>query len=213
MTFLTYWHNLALEIDRVFSIKAKEALEHAYEAFTAVYPSKRYKWLATSRLILRFMKLKEQLRTTPYQDACRTVEDFWKRQFYTAIVNLRRPLTSVFNISSGTTVDNQIEPRSELVVLWFCKMEADAIDEVDAIELYSGLKGKWGLQVDEFFEQKLNLQDQPSLILLGSEIRESCQRATLLMSLSLPHNIQIQKTGAGAVNIMPSVLPASDLER
>ena len=159
------------------------------------------------------MKLKEQLRTTPYQDACRTVEDFWKRQFYTAIVNLRRPLTSVFNISSGTTVDNQIEPRSELVVLWFCKMEADAIDEVDAIELYSGLKGKWGLQVDEFFEQKLNLQDQPSLILLGSEIRESCQRATLLMSLSLPHNIQIQKTGAGAVNIMPSVLPASDLER
>ena len=49
VTFLTYWHNLALEIDRVFSIKAKEALEHAYEAFTAVYPSKRYKWLATSR--------------------------------------------------------------------------------------------------------------------------------------------------------------------
>ena len=102
------------------------------------------------------MKLKEQLRTTPYQDACCIDEDFWKHQFYKSITSLLIPLTSVFNISSGTSVDNQIEPRSALVVLRFCKMEADAIDEVDAIELYSGVKGKWGLQVDEFFEQKLN---------------------------------------------------------
>lgn len=157
VALLTYWRNLALENDRVLSIKAKEALEHAYEAFTAVSASKRYKWLATSRLILRFNKLKGQLRTTPYQDACLTDEDFWKHQFYTAITSLRIPLTSVLNVSSETTIDNQIEPRSALIVLRFCKLEADAIDEVDAIELYRGVKGKWGFQVDRFFEQKLNL--------------------------------------------------------
>jgi len=155
VALLTYWRNLALENDRVLSIKAKEVLERAYETFTALSPSKRYKWLATSRLILRFIKIKEQLRTIPYQDACLSDEDFWRHKFYTVISSLHTPLASVLNVSSSTDVDNQIEPRSALVVLRFCKMDADSIDEVDAVSLYREVKGKWGLQVDNFFEQKL----------------------------------------------------------
>jgi hypothetical protein len=157
VALLTYWRNLAFENDRVLSQKAKEALEHAYDTFTAVPTSRRYKWLATSRLLLRFKKLKDQLRTIPYQDACLGDEDFWRHKFYTAISRLHAPLHSVLNPSSPTDVDNQIEPRSALVVLGFCMIDADSIDEVDEFKMYRGVKGRWGLQVDDFFEQRLTL--------------------------------------------------------
>ncbi|WP_193814328.1 hypothetical protein [Cyanobium sp. LEGE 06143] len=158
VALLTYWRNQALENDRVLAKKASQALEHAYETFTAASTSKRYLWLATSRLLLRFKTIKDQLRTIPYQDACLSDEDYWKHKFYEAISSLEKPLASLLSIPSPPDVDNQIERRSALVILEFCNMTSDPIDEVDESRLYQRVKGKWGLKVDRLLEESLTLQ-------------------------------------------------------
>lgn len=158
---LTYKRNLALENDRVLSIKAKEALEHAYDTLTSSSSSLRYTWLATSRMLLRFKKLKAQLQIISYQDACLSDEDFWRHRFYSTLSGAQQPLTTILKSSPGMSVDKQIEPRSALVILEFASMNADPIDEVDEISLYSRVEGKWGIVIDRWFEQKLPSLHKP----------------------------------------------------
>lgn len=155
VALLTYRRNLALENDRVLSIKAKEALEHAYDTLTSSSSSLRYTWLATSRMLLRFKKLKAQLQIISYQDACLSDEDFWRHKFYCTLSSAQKPLATILKSSSEMKVDEQIEPRSALVILEFAGMNADPIDEVNKNDLYSRVKGKWGIMIDQFFEQKL----------------------------------------------------------
>jgi hypothetical protein len=155
VALLAYRRNLAIENDRVLSIKAKEALEHAYDTLTSTSSSLRYTWLATSRMLLRFKKLKAQLQIISYQDACLSDEGFWRHRFYCALSSAQQPLATILKSSPGMSVDKQIEPRSALVILEFVSMNADPIDEVDENDLYSRVKGKWGIMIDRWFEQKL----------------------------------------------------------
>lgn len=161
VALLTYRRNQALENDRVLSIKATEALEHAYDTLTSSSSSLRYTWLATSRMLLRFKRLKAQLQIISYQDACLSDEDFWRHRFYCALSSAQQPLTTILKSSPGMSVDKQIEPRSALVILEFASMNADPIDEVDGNVLYSRVKGRWDITIDRWFVQKLPSLHKP----------------------------------------------------
>lgn len=98
LAFLTYRRNLVLEDDRVLSQKAREALEHAFDAFNGGTQNNRDTWLETSRMIIRYKKLKEAISYDSYRVACQIVEDYWRHKFFIKISGFG--LDNVLNASS-----------------------------------------------------------------------------------------------------------------
>ena len=148
--FLTYRRNLVLENDRVLSQKAREALEHAFDAFNGATQNNRDTWLETSRMIIRFKKLKEAISYDSYRVACQIEEDYWRHKFFTKISGL--DLNAILNTSSDVANGKAISifPKSAMVVLDFSKMKDDPVDEVDVSRIVDKVWSEWGVEVKDY---------------------------------------------------------------
>lgn len=151
--FLTYRRNLALENDRVLSQKAREALEHAFDAFNGATQNNRDTWLETSRMIIRYKKLKEAISYDSYRVACQIEEDYWRHKFFIKISGLS--LDKALN-TSGYDVNGKvisILPRSALIILDFSRMTDDPIDDVATGDLVNKVSNEWGIVAQQYFQR------------------------------------------------------------
>lgn len=113
--------------------EAVRALERSYSVLTdqgkeeSPPPPDRLNWLTAARHIEAYKSLKCLLKSNLYATLCRENEEYWRHQFYLAM--LRNSSYTVSYYERG-----QIEPRSALVLYSFASWPRDKSDPIDSVD-------------------------------------------------------------------------------
>lgn len=120
--------------------EAIHALERAYESLTdhgknvSPPPADRLNWLTAARHLETYKCLKARLKTNLYSVLCEENEEYWRHQFYIAL--LRNPMHTVSYYQNGN-----IEPLSAIALFHFAswpKNKKDPLESIDVEALFSG---------------------------------------------------------------------------
>lgn len=134
--FLNYTWNQRFNSDEKIMEQAVLALERAYAILTSdgihISPPKpdRLNWLTSSRLLVRYEKLKSSLNTEVYKVICAEQEEHWRHKFYLLLDN---NIVNVFSYFQNSSSHN-LTPKSVLVIFHFAawkKGTPDPLEEID----------------------------------------------------------------------------------
>lgn len=127
------------------------ALERAYRSLMLEADSNgrpeadRLNWLTSARHLESYKSLRNSLKTSLYRRLCLEHEEYWRHEFYLAL--LKNRIFEVAYFERGP-----IEPRSAIVIYGFAawpNKKQDLIDLLDLEALFKEsevLKGNYGLQ-------------------------------------------------------------------
>jgi hypothetical protein len=144
---LNYWlargkakKDSELDHDKEICSQAVIALERAYETLTngnghkVVPEASRLNWITTSRQILRFKKLKSQLKTDLYKLVCTEHEEHWRHQFYLCFKHDDFISSAYYKGTDYLPSQENIDPRSALVIMNFKQWDPDTFDPLSEVK-------------------------------------------------------------------------------
>ena len=145
--------------DKEICEQAIIAIERAYHTLTdrkedySLPKPNRINWITTARQILRYNKLKSELKTDLYKLVCSEHEEHWRHQFYQVLQHQDLNNFGYFKGEEFKPFSSEnIDPKSALIVVDFSSWSHeidDPLDEVskdDFLNDDNTLSGHYGLE-------------------------------------------------------------------